>query len=364
LLSPEFPVLDADALARFQNLRVEAIDVVTQRFYAQHLADYAAFGPRGREACREDLAFHLEFLRPVLEFGVVQPMVDYLLWLATVLQSRGVPDQHMAQSLDWLGEFFRARMADAHGRAVAAALRLARQRYLDAAVAAPPAEAHLQPTWPESAELQEALAAGDRPAAAALFQRCLAQGHSLVEVELHLLQPALYGIGRQWQCNEISVAQEHLATALALSLMNEALAGVRPGPANGKRVLLACVPGNHHSVGLQMVADAFLLAGWEVQYLGADVPTTALIKQVDAFRPHLLALSVSFAQQLRGVKEILARLAPPGDAARPAVLVGGLAVNQFEPLAARLGADAWSPDARAATARAEALLLHPGEQVA
>jgi hypothetical protein len=29
---------------------------------------YAQFGPRGRDAWREDLTFHLEFLKPVLKF--------------------------------------------------------------------------------------------------------------------------------------------------------------------------------------------------------------------------------------------------------------------------------------------------------
>jgi methanogenic corrinoid protein MtbC1 len=124
---------------------------------------------------------------------------------------------------------------------------------------------------------------------------------------------------------------------------------------NGKRVLLACVQGNHHAVGLQMVADAFQLAGWEAQFLGANVPTHAVIAHLGDYKPHLLALSVSFAQQLHVVKEIMSLLTRADGTARPTAIVGGLGINQFSRLASELGADGWSPDARAAVATAAAL---------
>jgi cobalamin-dependent methionine synthase I len=82
-----------------------------------------------------------------------------------------------------------------------------------------------------------------------------------------------------------------------------------PPPATiGKRALLARVEGNDHAVGLRMVADAFQLAGWDVQYLGANMPTSAIIRQAAEWQPDLVGLSVSFAQQLRVVKEVIAQL--------------------------------------------------------
>ena len=114
-------------LQHFMALRADAVSAVTERFYATHDSAYQRFGARGREACREDLAFHLEFLRPALEFGILGPMVDYLRWLGSVLTTRGVPTEHLALSLDWLGAFFAEHMKAAEGQAgegavVAAAL--------------------------------------------------------------------------------------------------------------------------------------------------------------------------------------------------------------------------------------------------
>jgi methanogenic corrinoid protein MtbC1 len=121
---------------------------------------------------------------------------------------------------------------------------------------------------------------------------------------------------------------------------------------NGKRVLLACVEGNQHGVGVSMVSDAFQLAGWDVHYLGANVPTAALVQHVVETRPDLVGLSVSFPQQLRVVRDVIARLSAQLGAARPPVIIGGLAINRFDRIAAILGADSSSVNAQSAVTQA------------
>jgi len=354
------PVLNAAGLLRFQELREEAINAVTERFYSSHGSIYAQFGQRGREACREDLAFHLEFLRPVLEFGLIQPMVDYLRWLATVLVTRDVPSEHLALSPEWLAEFFAASMQGADAQSVVKALHNVKDRYVEANPAQPAMYDRMPEPWPECATFESALLAGDRRSAESLIARCLEQGRGLIDVELHIIQPALYGIGRKWQNNEVTVVQEHLATAISQAAMTSGLLKSAVSAANGRKVLLACVEGNNHAVGLQMVADAFLLAGWEVQYLGANVPTKALLLHIAQYKPDLLGLSVSFAQQLRVVREITSQLTRAHGQARPPVIIGGLAINQFDRLAGQLGADASSPDAQSAVASGSKFALQSG----
>ncbi|MGK2953581.1 MAG: cobalamin B12-binding domain-containing protein [Thiobacillus sp.] len=353
--------LDAAGLRQFQELRADAIAAVTQRFYATHGSIYAQFGDRGRQACREDLAFHLEFLLPVLEFGIIQPIVDYLRWLATVLTARDVPAEHLPLSLDWLAEFYAAAMPGADGVIVATALDHAKAGFLKPDDTLPAIYGCLPTAWAESTAFEEALLAGDRGGAAAVVERCLEEGHTLVNTELHVIQPALYGIGHKWQDNQVTVAQEHLATAISQAIMTQTLQNVEAPPSNGRLVLLACVEGNNHAVGLQMVADAYQLAGWEVQFLGANVPTGALLQHIEQIQPDLLGLSVSFAHQLRVVRDIMARLTAQGDK-RPAVIIGGLAINQFNRLATGLGADAWSPDAGGAVALTSKFAWQPAAE--
>jgi MerR family transcriptional regulator, light-induced transcriptional regulator len=82
--------LEREGLRRFQLLRADAASVVTDRFYAALGSAYDEFGTRGHAACREDLAFHREFLQPVLEFGLLRPMVVYLRWLISMLAARSI----------------------------------------------------------------------------------------------------------------------------------------------------------------------------------------------------------------------------------------------------------------------------------
>lgn len=348
-------ILDTEGLQRFKALQADAVSAVTDRFYTTHGSAYAEFGERGREACREDLAFHLEFLRPALEFGLLQPMVDYLCWLGSVLNARSIPAGHLGLSLDWLAEFFVAHMDAADGTVVAAALHTARDQFL--AAGNTPMKPPTPPAaWPEAGPFEAALLAGHQREALAVVNHCIDDGHSLVEVEMHVIQPALYQIGEKWQANQVTVAQEHMATAIVQSVMTMGLLRSPPPALINKRILLACVSGNNHDIGLRMVADAFQLGGWDVQYLGANVPTPALIAQAVEWKPDLVGLSVSFPQQLPAVKAIIAQLAARFDSARPAVIIGGLAINRFNRLAGVVGADACMANAQAALASANSMV--------
>jgi methanogenic corrinoid protein MtbC1 len=168
----------------------------------------------------------------------------------------------------------------------------------------------------------------------------------------------MYAIGERWQANEVSVAQEHMATAIVQAVMTVALLRATPRAAANRRILLACVEGNQHALGLRMVADSFQLAGWEVRYLGASVPTVALVGAVVEWKPDLVGLSVSFAQQLPVVKAVIAQLEARLGATRPGVMIGGLAINAFAPLAELVRADATGVDAAEALVAAGRLVEH------
>ncbi len=349
--------LDAEGFQHFRSLEADAIGAVTERYYVAHGATYERFGPRGREACREDLAYHLEFLRPVLEFGLLEPMVEYLRWLGGVLAARSIPAAHLGQSLDWLAEYFETHMAGADGARVGAALRAAAAEFLRTGDE-PAAEAPLPDSWPETAPFQAALLAGRQREALDIMNRCLESGRSFVDFEMHVIQPAMYRIGELWQTNQVSVAQEHMATAIVQSVMTVGLLHLPPPPLKETRVLLACVEWNHHAVGLRMVADAFLLSGWDVQFLGPNVPPASLIGQVAEWKPHLVGLSIAFAHQMPVVKTVISGLQKRFGDARPAVMIGGLAINKFAPLAGVLGADAHCVDAPTAVIDADQVVGH------
>jgi len=290
-------------VTQYRQLHCQAIETVMTRFYTAHGAEYARFGERGRKACREDIEFHLQFLTPVLELGLLQPYTDYLRWVGEVLASRNIPAAHIAETLGWLGEFFKHHLPGPDGETIARALATAAMESQKDAL---PAEDH-EPNracWPEQGPFEAALLKGDRQQAINIVGTLLQAGHALVEIEVLLIHPVLVSIGQQWQNNRISTANEHLATAIAQTVMAESFAKIVLPRLNRKKALFACIEGNTHAVGLRMISDAFELEGWEVQFLGANTPTHALVQQIGEWMPDLIGLSIAFAHQLSTAREV------------------------------------------------------------
>jgi MerR family transcriptional regulator, light-induced transcriptional regulator len=339
------------ALSEFLNSRDAAIEDVSKRFYAEHAEFLDSFGPRGMAATREDIGYTIDFLRPVLEFGFVKPFVDYLNWLSEVLASRGVDQVHVRSMLEWLGEYYRSAMSEGNGDKVHAALQIcSAEMSTQPGSVVSQIEGNMPAPWPEFSEMFNILLAGDARKGRDLFQLLMDSGHSLFEIELHVIQPALYEVGRKWQQNEVTVAQEHLATATAMTLMAQAFTYADIKPPIGSKVVCACVEGNQHSVGLRIVADGFELSGWDVKYLGPNVPTTALIDEVQQGLPDLVCLSVSMPDHLPTVKQVISKLRESLGDKVPAIMLGGVAINSFSDAASMMGADHFATDAEKALA--------------
>jgi len=119
-----------------------------------------------------------------------------------------------------------------------------------------------------------------------------------------LLQPALEEVGRRWENDELTVADEHLVTALT----EQVLARVRRRATSGPTAVVACTPGNEHRVGAVMVSDTLGLAGWNPILLGARTPFEDLTMLCADRDVRLVALSVGIDEELGVLGTQLERL--------------------------------------------------------
>jgi MerR family transcriptional regulator, light-induced transcriptional regulator len=298
-----------------------------------------------------DLARHLEALEPVLEFGVLHPMIDHLRWAARFHRARSDSLIQVSTDIDDLADFFLASMEPRRGSIVADALRAAR------AVALSPTVAHGPPVaparWLDTDAFRAALLSGSRRVALELMNRHLDADGDVTDFGAHVIQPALYDIGQLWEGNKLSIADEHVATAIARCVMIQGALRAHGTLEAGPRIVLACAEQNRHEIGLQMVADAFRIAGWKVLFLGADVPAGEAVHCAVDWRADVLGVSVAFAHQMKSVGEITERLRSLGADRRIPVVVGGIAAARYPWLARAKGADAvahhWRDSMSAAT---------------
>ncbi|MDF3066602.1 MAG: 5-methyltetrahydrofolate--homocysteine methyltransferase [Polyangiaceae bacterium] len=185
--------------------------------------------------------------------------------------------------------------------------------------------------------------AGERSEALAIVHEALASGFSVPAVHLELIQAAQYEIGRLWENNLISIAEEHQATAisqLALAVLFDKLPRARR---NGKRVLLACVEGELHDMGSRIVADFLEMDGYEVRLLGANVPAKSLAERVTAYAPDLVALSATMSFHLSALERAVAAIRGSEQRAVP-ILVGGRAFTWATDAATKLDVQGFAAD--------------------
>lgn len=180
---------------------------------------------------------------------------------------------------------------------------------------------------------------GDRrEALRIILEDGLAQGVPASALTESVIREAQREIGQLWQSNTIGIADEHMATAISQLVLAELFRRATPAASNGKRVFVACIEGERHELPARLVADALEAAGFDVRFLGADVPTDALVQMVERERPDLLALSATMSFHGTALREAVERLrALPG--VRVPIAIGGGACSWTPGLANELAAD-------------------------
>lgn len=90
-------------------------------------------------------------------------------------------------------------------------------------------------------------------------------------VTINLIRPLLKQLGKEWEKRPAGIAEEHFFTAY---LRNKIGARMHhsAGRNQGKRLLVACLPGEHHELGLLLFSLSAMTRGYRILYLGADLP--------------------------------------------------------------------------------------------
>lgn len=194
---------------------------------------------------------------------------------------------------------------------------------------------------PTSADLVDALLTAlrtsDDDRALQLLRGVRESGATLPDVLQGLVYPVMQRVGSLWENNDISVADEHEATAI----VNRVLAALYfdepfPRQRRGLAVVAASV-NEFHELGAWMVATCLELDGWDVEYLGANMPQHDLVAKTRDRQPQLVALSVSMPFNLAGARSTIAALR--GQVPQARVMVGGQVFQRLPSVADHLGAD-------------------------
>lgn len=138
-------------------------------------------------------------------------------------------------------------------------------------------------------------------------------------------QPFASALGEAWSRGEIEVRHEHLATSL-LSARLRVLLSTFEDSEEPPVVVLATLPGEAHTLGLDLVAVYLAAQRATPRLLGADTPPDQIAAAARALGATVVGISVPIAPdpaKVRAEIDALARALPP----RTQIWIGGAAAS-------------------------------------
>ena len=130
----------------------------------------------------------------------------------------------------------------------------------------------------------------DPAALGTLLRRAVAR-YGLVAFIDSVAAPFLRSVGDAWHAGTLSVAQEHLATAVVQRIVNET-APLLTGAGGKPTIVIATLEGERHANGALMAAAIAASEGWKVIYLGADLPATEIAGMATQTKARAVAISM------------------------------------------------------------------------
>lgn len=338
--------LTVSSLAAALDAHAEAIATrVTARQFDADPSLVSRFGERGRQKCTADARRHLSYLSSAVSAGSDALFADYVGWAKILLARLGLSDADLARNLvllrnavqETLGE----QMGDAATRIIDAGLR--------DLPAMPAASATLLADSEPHAELARRylnlLLAGDRMRASATILDAVANGVEVRDIYLNVFQRTQYEIGRRWQMNQMTVAEEHFCTAATQQIMSQLYPQIFAAPRIGRRLVAACVGGDLHEIGVRMVADFFEMEGWDTYYLGANTPLEGIVEATCERGANALAISATMTFHVPLVASVIEAVRQRQAARNTRILVGGYPFRVEPELWRSVGADGFARDA-------------------
>ena len=130
------------------------------------------------------------------------------------------------------------------------------------------------------------------------------RGMSLVTIAENIIKPAMAAVGEMWRAGKIGVLDEHLATDSTMQALAEWRNNSEKKDGANRLAVVGCSERETHQLAAMLVRDLLEAEGWKVIYLGSHTPLFTFAEAVNRFKPCLVCISVTMADNLeRAVRD-------------------------------------------------------------
>lgn len=150
-----------------------------------------------------------------------------------------------------------------------------------------------------------------------------------IRVYKEIITPAMHDIGEKWLRNEITVADEHLATSVCdFALAQYTFQFKQRNRRSEKKAMFLCLEEEQHVIGSKMIAALFEENHWQVRHLGPNLPLSDALKSAEQWHPDVIGLSAAIPYRITALKEYIAAFEQLSW--EPQILVGGRVVAMHD----------------------------------
>jgi DNA-binding transcriptional MerR regulator/methylmalonyl-CoA mutase cobalamin-binding subunit len=173
-------------------------------------------------------------------------------------------------------------------------------------------------------ELLEATLGYDRDRLEALVHEQI-ERRGLAGFARDVVMPLALEVGDLWALGKIPIAVEHLASEVVLHALK---GGLRASRGSGPVCVAALLPGERHEWGFLCVLADVQELGWQIHYLGPDLPPDEIVEAAWKRRATAIAVSASDPANVEPLLATLAQLPgrlPP----RAFAVIGGTGIQPY-----------------------------------
>jgi MerR family transcriptional regulator, light-induced transcriptional regulator len=303
----------------------------------------------------EDTEYSLSYLFEAIEASSPDLFADYITWEKIFLVNLGIPEERLKERLEVMEDVIIKNLPPEKSSIAI--------KYIEESIDNLPKPSNYTSYINEDKPLVklleqylEFLLNGDRHSAGKMIIEAVDNGISVKDIYLHVFQSSLYEVGRLWQENKITVAQEHYITAATQLIMSQLYPYISNSEKTGKVLVATSVIKELHEVGVRMVADFFEMDGWNTFYLGANTPTESIIQTIISKKADLVLISATISSHIGEVMDLIRTVRRCAECRDPKIIVGGYPFNVDNNLWEKVGADGQAEDAETAIEMAEKLV--------
>ncbi len=318
---------------------------IMDKHYEKNLDMKINYSNKEKKAALEDTEFHLKYLIEALRFEESKLFRYYISWVKELFIGLNLNIEGLKENLQIMQSVIREtfpKYYETINEYLNEGIRETEQKI----VLTQTYITENQPYAELTQEYVNALLERDKQKALKLILGEIDKGTAIKDLYLHVFQLSQWEIGRLWQNNEISVAQEHYCTSATQLIMGQLYQHLISSERKNKILIATCVGKELHELGIRMVSNLFELDGWDTYYLGANMPSGEIITIIKDIQPDLIALSTTIVYHLSEMKNLVSTIKQ--DYTTTKVVVGGYPFNLIKNLWKKIGADGYAPDAEKA----------------